>query len=261
MTSGDALQVLFRVMQVLSEHEMDLASVLPSGDIDVLCDGITRLGLGANAAPAPSPPAPSAQAQATLPPATSSSIGATMALTVPPPEYAPEFAAREHAPPLTVRFPFTCNCGRTAGVCAVEEGGELKDIIDNEFAMASNPDVDAGGWMDPDRAPNNEQRKRVYRDVACRLKYTFRAPLPHCAVAAVRTCWPSNTGIYMGYKATFAGMSSDDEDDDEDDDVDRSGMGGSDSMAAATPDPFGGASHNHSLSAQLAQSFGQFQTT
>lgn len=47
---------------------------------------------------------------------------------------------------------------------------------------------------------NNLQRKRVYQACAIKLGYTFRAPLPHCVVAAVRTAWPSANGHYMGYK-------------------------------------------------------------
>lgn len=51
---------------------------------------------------------------------------------------------------------------------------------------------------------NNEQRKRVYQACACKLSYTFRRPLPHCVVAAVRTAWPAADWIYMGYQLTAA---------------------------------------------------------
>jgi len=62
------------------------------------------------------------------------------------------------------------------------------------------------------RTQNNHNRKRVYQDVACKLKYTYRAPLPECIVAYVRSIWPSETGVYMGYKPHAEGDGSESDD-------------------------------------------------
>jgi hypothetical protein len=83
-----------------------------------------------------------------------------MQLIVPAPDYALEFAAREHAPPLSTRFAVACNCGRAT--CLIEEGGDFYDLIESEFGLASNAEPNGGGWMDAGRDP---VRARVWGGV------------------------------------------------------------------------------------------------
>ena len=136
-------------MSVLVINTAALQDVLPSGDIDVLTDGIQRLGLaqsesslGLSVVSVPprhsrapvhmlGPPAPSAAmaaavAQSSLPPPSPMVTGVAMALIVPAPQYGPEFGDCHHPPPLDVRFPSRCNCDDGSGVCVVESGGLLR---------------------------------------------------------------------------------------------------------------------------------------
>ena len=106
-----------------------------------------------------------------------------------------------HCPPCDI-FDQRCNCANAqrGGRCITAQ--MFKDFLDEELATASTVDG-ADGMNCPDRRPNNEQRKRCYREVA-RDYFTNlhgkRRRLPHCIVAAIRAVWPSETGIYMGFK-------------------------------------------------------------
>ena len=44
-------------------------------------------------------------------------------------------------------------------------------------------------------------RKKMFRRMAREMGYTFRRPLPTCCCAAIRNTFPSETGIYLGYRA------------------------------------------------------------
>ena len=48
---------------------------------------------------------------------------------------------------------------------------------------------------------NNMMRKKLFRRMAREMGYTFRRPLPTCCSAAIRNTFPSETGIYLGYRA------------------------------------------------------------
>jgi len=63
VTPDDAVLILRSVMTVLHDNADALQEALPSGDMDVLCDGIERLGLNNPAAP----PAPGAGAPLLIP--------------------------------------------------------------------------------------------------------------------------------------------------------------------------------------------------
>jgi len=49
-----------------------------------------------------------------------------MALTVPAPEYGPEYNDRVHAPPLAVFYEARCNCSQETGDCDV--AGKLRCV-------------------------------------------------------------------------------------------------------------------------------------
>jgi len=73
----------------------------------------------------------------------------------------------------------------------------LRDVLASELTAAGTR------TNCRERAPNNEQRKRCYREVAkCLYEdlYGKRRRLPHCIVARIRAIWPSETGLYMGFK-------------------------------------------------------------
>jgi hypothetical protein len=52
------------------------------------------------------------------------------------------------------------------------------------------------------RKPNNEMRKVCYQEIASRLDYRERRPLPNCVVRHVRMVYPDYEGKYMGYHAS-----------------------------------------------------------
>jgi hypothetical protein len=97
-----------------------------------------------------------------------------------------------------------CNCSTTAGLvsCGIGVGGVLKNFIDSEFAVASNPAPGSGGFNDDDddRSENRQQRYRCYRTAAAQLSYRQRRPLPACFVGTVRALYPEPGGHYTGYR-------------------------------------------------------------
>ena len=111
-----------------------------------------------------------------------------------------------HCPPATVLqleswhaqlFDQRCNCvnSQLGGRCICDQlfAGWLTD---EREAAADNTEC-------RERCPNNEQRKRCYREVAKGLfedLHGKRRRLPHCIVARIRAIWPAQTGLYMGFK-------------------------------------------------------------
>ena len=49
-------------------------------------------------------------------------------------------------------------------------------------------------------AQNATKRYDAYREVARKLKYFDREPLPLCVVATIRSIFPSQHGTYVGYR-------------------------------------------------------------
>ena len=142
--------------------------------------------------------------------------------TVTPNQYPPPPAfTSKHCPPLGQRLLATCNCGANRPeLCDTET--KVQQFLDDEERKASKRGRNATGCDGVRRAPvsprlicrpgdharltlvsapqNNLQRKRCYRALAIQVyHFEFRQPLPHCVVAAVRTLWPSATGVYMGF--------------------------------------------------------------
>ena len=58
---------------------------------------------------------------------------------------------------------------------------------------AATPDLRCG-------AQNATKRYDAYREVARKLKYFDREPLPLCVVATIRSIFPSQHGTYVGYR-------------------------------------------------------------
>ena len=111
-----------------------------------------------------------------------------------------------HCPPATVEqlerwdsqlFDQRCNCVNS------QLGGRC--ICDQLFAGWLTDEQEAAAVKTEcrERCPNNEQRKRCYREVAKDLfedLHGKRRRLPHCIVARIRAIWPAETGLYMGFK-------------------------------------------------------------
>ena len=111
-----------------------------------------------------------------------------------------------HCPPATPQqlegwnaevFDQRCNCvnSQLGGQCICTQ--LFRDLLASELTAAGIR------TNCRERAPNNEQRKRCYREVAkCLYEdlYGKRRRLPHCIVARIRAIWPSETGLYMGFK-------------------------------------------------------------
>ena len=101
--------------------------------------------------------------------------------------------------PLATPLEAPCNCGCGVDFCDVQH--RVRDFLRAELRKANMPGRNSTGCDGVRRAPNNKQRKRCYRALEIKVYLNkFRAPLPHCVVAAVRTIWPSANGVYMGYK-------------------------------------------------------------
>jgi hypothetical protein len=110
----------------------------------------------------------------------------------------PPFTSK-HCPPLATPLEAPCNCGCGVDFCDVQH--RVADFLRAELRKAKALGRNSTGCDGVRRAPNNKQRKRCYRALAIKIYLNkFRAPLPHCVVAAVRTIWPSANGVYMGYK-------------------------------------------------------------
>ena len=73
--------------------------------------------------------------------------------------------------------------------------------FDEEYQLAMD------SIQDEDRLGANKLKKRLYRlmfhvtDIGI-LEPGERRKLPNCAVARVRQIYPSDTGLYMGFKET-----------------------------------------------------------
>lgn len=128
--------------------------------------------------------------------------GGVMSVQYPPP---PNFISH-HCPPLPapghLSSPsWVCDCHtHQLAYCAIQLGGCCYDLMRDELTGAQSAAADGGGFNDTNRAPNNLQRKRVYRKVASELNCTVRTKLPECCMRAIRRAWPSGSGYYMGYK-------------------------------------------------------------
>jgi hypothetical protein len=116
-----------------------------------------------------------------------------------------------HCPPAELAM-FTglghaCNCvdGFLFEACCLQNNyADLQGHNDLDFT--SELVYAQGAENDGMRDANNIQRKRMYSlvfhaiDWGGRLEKGERRPLPNCAVASIRSIYPSATGFYMGFK-------------------------------------------------------------
>ena len=77
--------------------------------------------------------------------------------------------------------------------------GMFYEYVEDQLEIVEREGQTEGGMNDPDREPNNLQRKKCYRHCAFVFSFVNRDQLPACVERTVRRIWPSATGMYMGF--------------------------------------------------------------
>ena len=116
-----------------------------------------------------------------------------------------------------------CNClskrQNAAAQCEAVDGGTLGEYLQDLLERAledSGDELSCAGTREvrtphssatpPPRltcvggAQNATKRYDAYREVARKLRYFDREPLPLCVVATIRSIFPSQHGTYVGYR-------------------------------------------------------------
>ena len=113
-----------------------------------------------------------------------------------------------HLPPIDIaHFVVVCDClnPHTLDTCCLQDN--FNNIQTEGLDFARELEYAIANADDPLRDANNTQRRRMNGllfhalDWAGGVERGERRPLPNCAVAKIRSIYPSDTGLYMGFKA------------------------------------------------------------
>ena len=111
----------------------------------------------------------------------------------------------EGCPPPIDFLPYApgekCNClefGQEECVLFIDNGSANNNFMDWEEILENAKNT----CRESDRKGNNTRRKELYRRVWSKLDFfdgKERNPLPNCAVAKIRQCYPDENGYYQGF--------------------------------------------------------------
>ena len=102
--------------------------------------------------------------------------------------------------PFGRTMPGTLTSSKAPSINLEDSGDELSCVGTREVRTPHSSATPLPRLTCVGGAQNATKRYDAYREVARKLKYFDREPLPLCVVATIRSIFPSQHGTYVGYR-------------------------------------------------------------